>query len=97
MRISIGSAVGFSKGAHTRARSMRLPPRPFLVDLATRIDSQGSGLIRARADDIGGPLSGAQHLREICDVMTMAGRFANLALKIQKCKLAPLPEALGTI
>ncbi|CAK0813889.1 unnamed protein product, partial [Prorocentrum cordatum] len=64
----------------------------FLVDLASRVEAAGLGLVRACADDIGGTLLAIRHLAHVYRVMKMASDLANLALKVSKCKIAPLSD-----
>ncbi|CAK0826931.1 unnamed protein product, partial [Prorocentrum cordatum] len=83
---------GIIQGCALSGTLYALSTAVFLVDLASRVEAAGLGLVRACADDIGGTLLAIRHLVHVYRVMQMASDMANLALKVSKCKIVPLSD-----
>ncbi|CAK0825212.1 unnamed protein product, partial [Prorocentrum cordatum] len=83
---------GIIQGCALSGTLYALSTAVFLVDLASRVEAAGLGLVRACADDIGGALLAIRHLVHVYRVMKMASDLANLALKVSKCKIVPLSD-----
>ncbi|CAK0846616.1 unnamed protein product, partial [Prorocentrum cordatum] len=83
---------GIIQGCAVSGTLYALGTAVFLIDLASRVEAAGLGLVRACADDIGGTLLAIRHLVHVYRVMQMASDLANLALKVSKCKIVPLPD-----
>ncbi|CAK0822839.1 unnamed protein product, partial [Prorocentrum cordatum] len=83
---------GIIQGCALSGTLYALSTAVFLVDLASRVEAAGLGLVRACADDIGGTLLSIRHLVQVYQVMKLASDMANLALKVSKCKIVPLSD-----
>ncbi|CAK0857630.1 unnamed protein product, partial [Prorocentrum cordatum] len=83
---------GIIQGCALSGTLYALSTAVFLVDLASRVEAAGLGLVRACADDIAGTLLAIRHLVHVYRVMKMASDMANLALKVSKCKIVPLSD-----